>query len=184
MRTSEMSIILEKIKEIEKETESTIKIEGYIDGFIISSYKYGQPLARSVFDENWGIDDCMNELVRFETNALHNAEKLERREMSEEEKILEYLKKLSESNIDEGLDMFYKIKNIENTIVVKMVIFVNTTPILLATIPISMTLAKFNEILSLKLTLAKTPKSITLKKFIRKCKKIIEEMERIRKELE
>lgn len=86
MRVNTMKKLLEKIENVEKETNSEATIDGYLEGFIINLYKHGQPLARSIFNEKWVGDDFMNELVRFETNALHNAEKLERREMSEEEK--------------------------------------------------------------------------------------------------
>lgn len=113
MRVKIMRKLLKKIKNVEKETNSVATIDGYLDGFIITLYRYRQPLARSVFNEKWAIDDCMNEFTRFEANAFHNARKYaEQREAEKEKEFVEYLDSLACSYSDEKLEMFYKIKDI------------------------------------------------------------------------
>ena len=113
MRVNIMKKILKKIENVEKETNSVATIEGYLEGFIINLYKHGQPLARSVFNEKWAIDESMNEFERFEAIAFHNARKYEeQREAEKEKEFVEYLDSLACSYSDEKLEMFYKIKDI------------------------------------------------------------------------
>ena len=42
-----------------------------------SSCKNGDVMARSVFDEKWTLNDCMNELEHFRMNAFLNIRKHE-----------------------------------------------------------------------------------------------------------
>lgn len=113
MRVNTMKKLLEKIENVEKETNSEATIEGYLEGFIINLYKHGQPLARSIFNEKWAGDDCMNEFERFEATAFHNARKYEeQRELEKEKEFVEYLNSLVCSYSNEKLEMFYKIKDI------------------------------------------------------------------------
>lgn len=44
---------------------------------MITLCKNGDVMTRAVFDEKWTLNDCMNELERFKTNAFLNIRKRE-----------------------------------------------------------------------------------------------------------
>lgn len=144
MRVNTMKKLLEKIENVEKETNSEATIEGYLEGFIINLYKHGQPLARSVFNEKWEIDDCMND---FEATAFHNARKYEEQRELEKE-FVEYLDSLACSYSDENLEMFYKIKDIGGVRTAKIVWIIrnsNGVDQITEGIPLTMPLKEFRS---------------------------------------
>lgn len=77
MRVKTMRKLLKKIKSVEKQTNSTAIEDGFFNGFMITLCKNGDVMARAVFDEKWTLNDCMNELERFKTNAFLNIRKRE-----------------------------------------------------------------------------------------------------------
>lgn len=103
MRTSEMSIILEKIKEIERDTDAVIIVQGMMNGFWISSYKYGNLLAGTLITEEWDFKYCINKIERFKAKTLSNAKK-------GQEKI-KYINELIEENNNIFRELFCEIQN-------------------------------------------------------------------------